>query len=110
MITREQIPAVVGQPVLDSYGDKIGTAVQVFVDDATGEPRWVSVNTGPLGVDESLVPLREAEMVGDRLQVSYAHDTVKDAPRIDLYVGGVHLTAGEERLLRKYYGIQGDAA
>jgi len=50
---------------------------------AGDQPDWVSIRTGLFKLNESLVPLHGARVEGDRLQVNYDKDTVKDAPNID---------------------------
>jgi uncharacterized protein (TIGR02271 family) len=104
MITREQIPAVLDHPVHDARGNKIGDARHVFFDDVTGEPEWVSVKTGLFGSSESFVPIHEASVIQDHLEVPFAKDKVKDAPNVDVDAGG-HLSVQEERRLYEYYGI-----
>lgn len=109
MITREQLSAVLDHPVYDTDGQKIGDAKHVFFDDATGEPEWVSVKTGMLGTSENFVPIHDASMVEDHLEVPYRKDQVKDAPHVDVDGGG-HLSESEEHRLYDYYGIDWDAA
>ncbi|GAB3107958.1 PRC and DUF2382 domain-containing protein [Streptomyces calidiresistens] len=109
MITREQIPAVLDHPVHDRRGKKIGDAKHVFLDDATGRPEWVSVKTGLFGTNESFVPIHEANLVEDHLEVPYDKDMVKDAPNVDVDSGG-HLSEQEEHRLYEHYGIDWDAA
>ncbi|MFE9441433.1 YsnF/AvaK domain-containing protein [Streptomyces sp. NPDC006602] len=109
MITREQLPAVLDHPVHDSSGNKIGDARHVFLDDATGQPEWVSVKTGMFGTSESFIPIHDASIVEDHLEVPYAKDQVKDAPNVDVDAGG-HLSEQEEHRLYEYYGIDWDAA
>ncbi len=109
MITREQIPAVLDHPVYDAQGSKIGDAKHVFLDDATHQPDWVSVKTGLFGTSESFVPIHDATMVEDHLEVPYPKDRVKDAPNVDVDAGG-HLSEDEERRLYEHYGIAWDEA
>ncbi|MER7110005.1 PRC and DUF2382 domain-containing protein [Streptomyces sp. NPDC000229] len=104
MITQAQIPAVLDHPVYDASGNKIGEAKHVFVDDETGRPDWVSVKTGFLTGAECFVPIHEATVVEDHLEVPYPKGKVKDAPSVDVDAGG-HLSAAEERRLYEYYGI-----
>ena len=47
-----------GRPVYDSSGEKIGSVDQIFYDRATGEPEWVGIGTGFLGLKTTLVPLQ----------------------------------------------------
>ncbi|OQR63451.1 photosystem reaction center subunit H [Streptomyces maremycinicus] len=109
MITQEQIPTVLDHPVYDTDGNKIGNANHVFLDDTTGQPEWVSVKTGLFGTSESFVPIHDASMVGDHLEVPYAKDMVKDAPNVDVDAGG-HLSEDEEHRLYAHYGIDWDTA
>jgi len=105
MITRDQIPQVVGHPVLDSQGKKIGDAKHMYLDDRTGEPEWVTVKTGFFGNNETFVPTRAARMTEDHLEVPYDKDQIKGAPNVDVDSGG-HLSVEEERHLYKYYGLE----
>jgi stress response protein YsnF len=109
VITREQIPTVLDHPVHDADGYKIGDAKHVFLDDATGQPEWVSVRTGLFGTNESFVPIQDASLVEDHLEVPYPKDTVKDAPNVDVDAGG-HLSEQEEHRLYEHYGIDWDTA
>jgi uncharacterized protein (TIGR02271 family) len=109
VITNEQIPTVLDHPVYDADGNKIGDAKHVFFDDTTGRPEWVSVKTGLFGTSESFVPIRDASVVEDHLEVPYGKDTVKDAPNVDVDAGG-HLSEDEEHRLYEHYGIDWDAA
>ncbi|MFP8887631.1 DUF2382 domain-containing protein [Streptomyces mangrovi] len=104
MITREQIPEVLDHQVYDAEGKKIGEAGHVFLDDVTGQPEWASVRTGLFGSHETFVPIHDAAMVEDHLEVPYSKDQVKDAPHVDVDQGG-HLSEQEERRLYDYYGV-----
>ncbi|MEW2548002.1 PRC and DUF2382 domain-containing protein [Streptomyces sp. NPDC047002] len=109
MITQEQIPAVLDHPVYDADGNKIGSAKHVFYDDATGNPEWVTVKTGMFGSSESFIPVHDANLVQDHLEVPYDRDQVKDAPNVDIDAGG-HLSEQEEHRLYRYYGLDGGGA
>lgn len=104
MITQEQISTVLDHPVYDTGGNKIGSAGHVFFDDATGHPEWVTVKTGMFGSSESFVPVHDANVVRDHLEVPYEKDQVKDAPTVDVDAGG-HLSEQEEQRLYQYYGL-----
>ncbi|MEU3609192.1 DUF2382 domain-containing protein, partial [Streptomyces sp. NPDC035033] len=109
MIAQEQIPTVLDHPVYDTEGKKVGDAKHVFLDDATGRPEWVTVKTGLFGTHESFVPIKDATVVQDHLEVPYSKDRIKDAPHVDVDGGG-HLDASEEQRLYEYYGIAWDDA
>lgn len=95
-----------GGNVVDNDGDKIGNIGQIFLDDQSGRPEWVTVKTGLFGGGESFVPLRESEVVGNDVRVPYGKDKVKDAPRISDSDG--HLSEEEEGTLYRYYGMGAD--
>jgi uncharacterized protein (TIGR02271 family) len=109
VITREQIPTVLDHPVHDAEGAKIGDARHVFLDDTTGQPEWVSVKTGMFGGHESFVPIHDAALVGDHLEVPFAKELVKHAPHADVDAGG-HLSEQEEHRLYDHYGIDWDGS
>lgn len=88
--------------VLDSKDNKIGKVEQIFLDDETSEPEWVTVNTGLFGGAASFVPLRGARVQGEDLVVAFIKDKVKDAPRVD--DADKHLSRDEEAELYRYYG------
>ena len=106
MITTDQVHQLVsgGGTVVGPDGAKIGAAGQVYLDDETGQPEWVTVTTGMFGTAESFVPLAQASVEGNRIQVPYGKDEVKDAPRVDQDADG-HLTPDEEAELYRYYGL-----
>ena len=94
MITQEQVRDVIGQPVLSTDGEKLGKAGQVFLDDQTNQPEWVTVNTGLFGSKESFVPLAQAQLAADGITVPYSKDQIKNAPSVD--IDGGHLDQDEE--------------
>jgi uncharacterized protein (TIGR02271 family) len=109
MITKGQIPSILEHPVYDTDGDKIGVARHVYLDDNTDRPEWVAVKTGFFGGRESFVPVHDARLSGDHLDVPYSKEKVKAAPNVDVDSGG-HLSEDEEHRLYEYYGIDWDAA
>jgi uncharacterized protein (TIGR02271 family) len=102
MIGTDTISRVIGQDVYDESGDKIGSASEVYLDDETGQPEWVTVRTGLFGTKESFVPIRNADLVDNGVRVPVSKDRVKDAPKIDT---DGHLSPQEEDELYRYYGM-----
>ena len=100
MLGQDQIDDLIGRDVYGSDGGKIGTAVDVYADDETGKPEWVTVRTGLFGTKQSFVPLADASMAGDQITVPYDKAFVKAAPTID---EDGHLSEDEERELYAYY-------
>jgi uncharacterized protein (TIGR02271 family) len=104
MINREDIDRVMVADVYDVNHNKIGSAGQVYVDERTGEPQWVSVRTGMFGKKESFAPLNKARLAPDGLELPYDKMQVKDAPRIE---ADRELTPDEVGELYTYYGLDG---
>jgi uncharacterized protein (TIGR02271 family) len=102
MIGTDTISRVIGQDVYDQSGDKIGSAAEVYLDDETGQPEWVTVRTGLFGTKESFVPIRDADLTNDGVRVAVSKEQVKDAPKIDT---DGHLSPQEEQELYRYYGL-----
>ena len=84
-----------------SGSEKIGRIGQIYLDDETSEPTWVTVRTGLFGTAESFVPLYEARIEGNDIMVDYDEETIKNAPRIE---ADDDLTPREELELFRYYG------
>jgi len=99
---RQDLTSLIGHPVYDAEGNKIGTAGNIYHSDATGEPEWVTVKTGMFGTKESFVPLNGAEADDKGLHVAVHKDSVKDAPRID---ENGHLSEDETTELYRHYGL-----
>jgi uncharacterized protein (TIGR02271 family) len=102
MLNRENLENLLtkGGNVVGSDGTKIGSIGQLYADDDTGEPTWVTVKTGLFGTSESFIPVEGAHNQGEDLVVPYTKEHVKDAPRVD---ADGHLTPEEEDRLYTYY-------
>lgn len=90
----------IGSSVIDVNGEKLGKVAQIYVDDSTGQPAWMTVHTGLFGGKTFFVPLHGASAQGDTLAVAYSKEQVKGAPQID--EDGA-LTTDEEQQLYSYY-------
>src|SRR3954453_16379030 len=102
MIGTETISRVIGKDVYDASGQKIGSASEVYLDDESGQPEWVTVRTGLFGTKESFVPIRDADLTDDGVRVPVSKDQVKDAPKID---ADGHLSPQDEQELYRYYSM-----
>ncbi|MDQ3307279.1 MAG: PRC and DUF2382 domain-containing protein [Actinomycetota bacterium] len=101
MLDQDQINQVQGTTAYGTDGDKLGKVGEVYLDDQSGDPEWVTVITGLFGSSESFVPLVDASFDGDRLTLPYDKNKVKDAPNVS---ADGSLTPDEERELYAYYG------
>jgi uncharacterized protein (TIGR02271 family) len=89
-----------GTTAVGPDGDKIGAVKQVYVNDTTNEPEWVTVSTGLFGKKESFAPLSGSRLDGDNLVLSVTKDVVKGAPNID---DDGHTGDDEQAALYDYY-------
>ena len=101
-ITENDLSGVYDGDVLSASGEKIGSVGQIYLDDQTGEPTFVTANTGLFGMSQSFVPLRGARVENGNVVVDFDKTTVKDAPRID---DDGSLSPAEEDQLYAYYGM-----
>ena len=101
-ITTEQLQALSGRGHVYAGSEKVGSIGQIYLDDATGQPSWVTVKTGLFGTSQSFVPVQDAEVRGDDLVVSYGEDQIKGAPRVD---DDGSISPEEEDRLYEYYGL-----
>jgi uncharacterized protein (TIGR02271 family) len=83
MTALDELQNMIGHNALDTEGAKIGKIGQIYLDDQTGQPVWVTVHTGMFGTKESFAPLYGSSVDGDSLRLAVSKDLVKDAPNID---------------------------
>jgi len=102
MITSDDIDSMIGADALDARDDRIGEVSQVYIDEQTDAPTWVSVRLGLLSSAEVLVPLEDAEWDDRALHVAVGRQTAREAPRKEM---DEPLTVVEEERLKTHYGI-----
>ncbi|MCK1795024.1 PRC and DUF2382 domain-containing protein [Streptomyces sp. XM4193] len=91
-----------GLNVYATDGSKLGSVAQVYIDDVSDEPAWVTVKTGLFGTKESFIPLAGARREGADLHIPYDSERVKEAPRMD---ADQHLDPSQEGELYRHYGL-----
>jgi uncharacterized protein (TIGR02271 family) len=107
MTTTEDLQNMIGQNAADVNGAKIGKIGQVYVDDHSGAPLWVTISTGMFGTRESFAPLHGSRATSDGLQLAVTKDMVKDAPGVE---ADGHIEDSENDALYTYYnGYLGDS-
>ena len=104
MSDKYTIDSLFDATVYDQGGDKIGGVNQVYTDDQTQEPNWVTVKTGLFGTKEYFLPLDEAVLDGRRLVVPYSKELVAGAPGTEI---DQNLSPAEEDELYNYYRVPG---
>ncbi|MDX6325696.1 MAG: hypothetical protein QOK15_2050 [Nocardioidaceae bacterium] len=103
MLDTQNIDQVIGSEVHGADGDKIGKVGQVYLDDQTNQPAWVTVNTGLFGSSESFIPVQDATFSGDGVTVPFDKSKVKGAPQV---ASDGHISPEEEQELYRYYGLE----
>jgi uncharacterized protein (TIGR02271 family) len=102
MITESQVRDLVGSTAYGPNGEKLGKVGQVYFDDQSNRPEWLTVHTGLFGMNETFVPVQGAQVRGDRVSLGYAKQKIKNAPNI---AEDGHLSADDEQQLYRYYGL-----
>ncbi|MEV6495779.1 PRC and DUF2382 domain-containing protein, partial [Actinoplanes sp. NPDC051633] len=102
VITQDDLGRLTGVEVYDNAGERIGVVSQIYVDNRTGDPIWITVRMGSLSFEESFVPLQGAELTGDRLTVTVGRDRVKQAPLLDT---GSPVSQEDAERLCAHYGV-----
>ncbi|WP_432559981.1 YsnF/AvaK domain-containing protein [Granulicoccus sp. GXG6511] len=104
-MTNAEFERIANATAYSPSGDKLGKVGQLYLDDKTNQPSFVSVKTGLLGLSESLVPMQGHSWNGEDLVLPFEKDIVKDAPNVD---ADRHLSESEQDELFAYYaGLQG---
>ena len=88
----------------DVNGDKVGGVQDVYVNDTTGQPDFVSVSHGLFGGGDSIVPLRGHTLENGDLHLAFAKDRIEDAPDLD---ENGHLTNADQEAFYRHYGLEG---
>jgi len=106
MLDASNIASYRGANLVDSSGAKVGTIQEIYLDDYTGQPEWVLVNTGLFGTKSTFVPLQGAAPDDQNIRAQFTKDQIKNAPNLD---ADQHLSETEEQELWRYYGLDYDA-
>jgi len=101
-LSPDELDQLYDATVFDCDGDKVGTVGQIYLDDATEEPNFVTVRTGLFGTRETFVPVCDAEYSEGDVHVPYGKDVIRDAPTVD---PDSHLDQDEQTELFRHYGV-----
>jgi Domain of unknown function (DUF2382)/PRC-barrel domain len=102
-LTIDRLTQAHGQTVYASDGEKVGSVDEIFYDEQTQQPEWVSLGTGFLGRKTALVPVQGATLEEDGLYVRFSKDQVQGAPDVDM--GGGEISQQSEQELYSHYGL-----
>ena len=100
MTTTEDLQNMEGQTAVDVNGAKLGKIGQIYVDDQTGQPLWVTITTGMFGTKQSFAPLHGSRPDGGDLHLAVTKDMVTDAPGVE---ADGHIEDSENQALYTYY-------
>jgi uncharacterized protein (TIGR02271 family) len=107
MTTLQDAQQFMGLTAVDIEGSKLGKIDQIYLDEQTGEPVWITIVTGMLGTRQNFAPIYGSEFEGDQVRLAVSKDLVKDAPKID---DDGHIGESEqEALYRHYAGYLGNS-
>mgnify|MGYP001940722521 CR=1 FL=1 len=85
----------------DVDGNKVGGVKDVYVNDTTGQPDFVSVDAG-FGSGDSIVPLRGHTLRDGELRLAFPKERIEDAPDLD---ENGHLTTEDQEAFYRHYGL-----
>ena len=100
MTTTEELQNMEGQTAVDVNGAKLGKIGQVYVDDQTGQPLWVTITTGMFGTKQNFAPLYGSRSDGGDLHLAVTKDMVTGAPGVE---ADGHIEDSENEALYTYY-------
>lgn len=98
--------AWIGGTLVDIEGQRIGEVVDIYADDASGEPKWLAVRTGLFGLRRNFVPASEVGPGDGVLVARFDKAHVTASPTAE--ENGV-LFGDEEAELYAHYGLGYDA-
>jgi uncharacterized protein (TIGR02271 family) len=100
MTTTEELQNMEGQTAVDMNGAKLGKIGQIYVDDQTGQPLWVTITTGMFGAKQSFAPLYGSRSDSGDLYLAVTKEMVTGAPGIE---ADGHIEDSENEALYTYY-------
>lgn len=102
MAETNRIEDLANATAFDVDGDKVGGVQDVYVNDTSGQPDFVSVNHGLFGAGTSIVPLRGHTLRDGELHLAFPKDRIEDAPDLD---ENGHLTTEDQDAFYRHYGL-----
>jgi hypothetical protein len=100
MTTSQDAQRYIHRAAVDPEGNRIGKISKVYLDDQTGQPQWILVETGLFGTRDSFAPVHGSRFDEELVVLAVSKDQVKDAPNIDR---DAHISDSEQDALRQYY-------
>ncbi len=97
----ETLDRWIGLDVYGVSGEEIGEISDIYIDDVTNRPQWMTITSGWFGMNSHFAPIEGAEYRSGNIHIPFAKETVKDAPSLD--ADDDHLEPGEETRLFTHY-------
>ncbi|WP_175934407.1 PRC and DUF2382 domain-containing protein [Corynebacterium sp. Marseille-P4321] len=101
MADYNRIEDLANATAVDVDGEKVGAVKDVYVNDTTGQPDFVSVDAG-FGSGDSIVPLRGHTLRDGELRLAFPKERINDAPDLD---ENGHLTTEDQEAFYRHYGL-----
>jgi hypothetical protein len=102
----EQLAAWRQKNTVSSDGARLGEVKAIYYDYLTGEPVWIAIGTGLLGIRTFLVPAASASPEGDQLRIEHTRGFVEGQPDADIGEGFDYTS--EEHELYDYFKMPFD--
>ncbi len=104
MITLEQLQESMtsGANVLSEEGTVLGTIEQLYIEDVSGNPRWVVVAPHSIGLPSFFVPVQNATRKNNDVVLAYAQAQIHGSPVISRKD---RILPEEEQQLLRYYSL-----
>lgn len=103
MVSVEDIQNVRSGAAISRDGEKIGRINDVYVDDMSGQPAWVTLTSGLFSQRTIFAPLLGAVVEGAFLKLAFTKDVLTNAPAI---ADSGHISDIEQQQLLAYFGAQ----
>jgi uncharacterized protein (TIGR02271 family) len=100
MTTPQDIQQFIGRTAVDREGSKVGKIGQVYLDEQTGLPLWITVAAGMFSTRQNFAPVYGSRFDGDQVTLAVSKDLIKDAPSID---NDGQIDANEQDTLYRHY-------
>ena len=100
MVSINDIAVVRAATAYCKDGNKVGRVGDVYVDDLSNEPAWVTLTAGLFGTKTLFAPLAGSRLDGDRLVLAYGKDVINGAPAI---ADSGHISEAEQQALIEYF-------
>lgn len=92
----------IDETAYDQNHDKIGTITDIYVDNDSNRPEFLTIEGGWFGQNHHFVPIEDAQATGDGITVAFTKEHIKDAPSVD---ADGRLTPEDEARLYRHYDV-----